>query len=169
MTIRPALPDDADAIANVHIASWRAAYRGQLPDAYLAALDTERSARGWSQTLADSKSDVVVAEQDRNIVGFASLSPSRDADADSKVGEITSIYLLSEYWRRHIGTELFEALLQCASKRGYSEITLWVLASNQQARDFYESRGFFVDGAEKHEPRPPDLTFHEIRYRTRAA
>jgi len=169
MTIRPALLDDASVIASVHVAIWRAAYRGQIPDSYLAGLDTKRMVRGWTQTLTDRKCDVVVSEQDGAIVGFASLSPSRDADANIKVGEITSIYLLPDYWRRRLGTDLLHELLERAGKRGYSEITLWVLASNQAARAFYEARGFFPDGTEKHEPREPDLSFHEIRYRTRSA
>ena len=39
VTIRRATVDDADAIATVHIASWRGAYAGIVPDAFLASLD----------------------------------------------------------------------------------------------------------------------------------
>jgi hypothetical protein len=33
--LRPATPADAPALARAHVASWRAAYRGILPDAVL--------------------------------------------------------------------------------------------------------------------------------------
>ena len=33
--VRRATADDAEAIADVHIETWRVAYRGQLPDAFL--------------------------------------------------------------------------------------------------------------------------------------
>ncbi|MEU6929538.1 hypothetical protein AB0A05_10295 [Streptomyces sp. NPDC046374] len=39
MPIREAAPSDAAAVAAVHIRSWRAAYRGLVPDAYLDSLD----------------------------------------------------------------------------------------------------------------------------------
>ena len=39
--IREATPEDARAIATVHVASWRTTYRGLLRDAYLDSLDLE--------------------------------------------------------------------------------------------------------------------------------
>ena len=37
--IRRARPEDAEAVARVHVAGWRHAYRGLLPDDYLDGLD----------------------------------------------------------------------------------------------------------------------------------
>ena len=39
ITVRSARPGDAEAIAQLHVASWRVAYRGIVDDAYLDALD----------------------------------------------------------------------------------------------------------------------------------
>ena len=36
MRLRAASPGDAAAIAQVHVAAWHAAYRGLIPDSYLA-------------------------------------------------------------------------------------------------------------------------------------
>lgn len=44
--------DDARAIAAVHIASWRAAYRGLLPDAALDALTLDGREGDWRRWLA---------------------------------------------------------------------------------------------------------------------
>jgi hypothetical protein len=44
--VRPATPDDADAIASVHVRSWQAAYRGIVPDAMLDALSIQRGPAG---------------------------------------------------------------------------------------------------------------------------
>ena len=38
ITVRRARPSDAGAIAAVHVAAWRSAYPGILPDGYLARL-----------------------------------------------------------------------------------------------------------------------------------
>jgi hypothetical protein len=41
MLLRPAAPDDAIAVARVHVQSWQAAYRTLLPDDYLDQLPPE--------------------------------------------------------------------------------------------------------------------------------
>src|SRR5687767_3602644 len=41
MKIRPALPSDARAIADVHVRTWQSTYRGIVPDAYLDALSVD--------------------------------------------------------------------------------------------------------------------------------
>jgi|GEM_PF-5997124 len=39
--LRKALPEDALAFGNVHVASWRAAYKGIVPDEFLRAKASE--------------------------------------------------------------------------------------------------------------------------------
>lgn len=82
--VRQARESDAPAIAEVHVASWRGAYRGLLPDEYLAGLRVERRTHMWSQILADPDVDVFVSLDKREcLVGFASLQISRDSDANT--------------------------------------------------------------------------------------
>ena len=45
VVIFPAGPADAEALARVHVQSWRETYRGLLPDAYLARMSEEAHAR----------------------------------------------------------------------------------------------------------------------------
>lgn len=67
-----------------------------------------------------------------------------DQDA---TGEIWGIYLAPLYWRKGIGTALCPYKERLLKKRRYRSATLWVFASNQQARRFYEAMGFKADGA----------------------
>ena len=46
--IRPAGPDDALAVARVHVRSWQVAYRTLLPDEYLDGLRPEERARRYT-------------------------------------------------------------------------------------------------------------------------
>lgn len=39
MLIRSAKPEDAELIGSIRVAAWQAAYRGFMPDTYLASLD----------------------------------------------------------------------------------------------------------------------------------
>jgi hypothetical protein len=53
--IRPAVSADAAAIATVQVRSWRAAYRGLLPQEELDALDIGRRTETWTRILAASQ------------------------------------------------------------------------------------------------------------------
>lgn len=47
MLTRTAVPEDALAIAEVHVSSWRTTYRGLLPDSVLAAQSVEHRELAW--------------------------------------------------------------------------------------------------------------------------
>ncbi len=106
MKIRAANASDAPGIARIHVETWRTAYRGQIPDAVLDALDAERRAAFWRERLTQAEDSIFVAE-DESVIGFCSLIPSRDKDADpTVVAEIAAIYVLSERWRQGAGRAL---------------------------------------------------------------
>lgn len=147
MNIRRATGEDAAALARLHVASWRAAYRGLVPDAYLDGLDPDQRTQRFRESLDRNAEETYLAEGGGKILGFLTLGPCRDSDLDPQTtGEIWGIYLAPEHWREGAGTALCrfgEALLQ---SRGLRTVTLWVLAGNPRARRFYEAMGFAADG-----------------------
>lgn len=166
INVRPGVPADAQRIAEVHVQSWQAAYRGLLPDAYLDHLCAKRRVATWERLLHDSQLVIFVAEvDDPGVIGFASLSPCRDADASPNTAELSSLYLAPLFWGRGAGAALIREVIGSARSQRLHHLTLWVLASNDRARRFYEKCGFIPDGAEKTEHRSPDLVLHECRYR----
>jgi ribosomal protein S18 acetylase RimI-like enzyme len=164
VTIRPATPDDAERIAAVHIASWREAYRGVVPEEYLAALDEPAEADRWRARLSalDRGHAVWVAEDEDGIVGFSYLGPSRDEDADRTTMEIYSIYLDPHAWGRGVARELMRTTLGAVPAG--AAVTLWALDTNERARHFYRRSGFTPDGGEKMEEFG-GKHLKEIRYR----
>ena len=82
IAVRQAVADDARAIAIVHVAGWRWAYRGLLPDALLDGLSADARETRWRDTLSapDTAARVWLAERDGRVVGFAATAPARDAD-----------------------------------------------------------------------------------------
>src|SRR5665213_598577 len=77
MLIRPAEPDDAIAVARVHVRSWQAAYRTIVPDDYLSRLRPEDRAQKYDfATLDPQKPHTIVAAEDGLIHGFATTMPS---------------------------------------------------------------------------------------------
>lgn len=146
LKIRSALNSDAKSIAKVHIESWQAIYHGIIPDSVLDNLSLEKREQEWHERLR-SGINAWVTVVDGKVIGFASVCPSRDDDTDPKVvAEISAIYLLPEFWRKGIGQKLCQTLFNEVIKKGFKEITLWVLESNNQAAQFYESIGFVATG-----------------------
>jgi len=167
--IRPARPEDARAIAQVHIRSWQQAYRGQLPDTFLETLDLslDRRTKHWvAQIEASSESGrgVIVAERGGSLVGFVAFGPADSEAKDLKLGEVYAIYLDSAHWGRGYGRSLFQSATEALRRAGFDEAVLWVLETNVRARRFYEIAGWKPDGQTKADERGT-VTLHEVRYR----
>lgn len=167
--IRTARPEDAQALAGVHVHSWQAAYAGLIPQSYLDMLSVAGRTEGWKRVLGEGGvwpgSETLVAELEGRVVAFVTISPTRDEDQGSdRVGEVGAIYALSEVWGRGIGRALMEAAIERLTEAGYSEATLWVLDTNARARRFYEAGAWRPDGAVKRDDRG-EFALQEVRYR----
>ena len=161
---RNAHSDDVRGIAEVHVRSWQAAYRGQVPDSYLEGLSIAKRELAWIEILKDQMRGVLVAEDEARIVGFASFGPVRDEGENRLLtGEIYSIYVLEGFWNLGIGRTLMENSLTALERDGFGSVKVWVLETNQRARSFYEKFGFKTDGLRKTEKRE-DFELREIRY-----
>jgi hypothetical protein len=75
MLVRTANTADAQRIAQIHVETWRTAYRGQISDAVLDALSIERRAAFWRERVTQAGSPVFVAENS-GVIGFCDLVPS---------------------------------------------------------------------------------------------
>jgi len=148
MRIREAETKDARAIAEIHVASWQAAYRGQLTDDYLDGLTTDDRLEQHRRTLEDPRHDwrTWVAEDEGQVVAFAVTGPSEDADAGDRTGEVYAIYLDPGRVGTGLGRTLFERAVGDLRERGFTSATLWVLDTNRRARRFYEIAGWLPDG-----------------------
>ena len=162
--IRSASEADAEQIAAVHIASWREAYADIVPKEYLDGLDVAARTERWREHFAglDHASSIWVAHEGDEVLGFASLGPSRDEDADRTTMEIYSIYLEPSAWGRGVARELMRTVV--AALPPGAAVTLWVLAANERAQRFYRRAGFVADGVERMEE-IGGQHFREVRYR----
>ena len=138
--IRAAKFDDAPAIARVHVASWQSTYRGMLPDEFLASLSEAGYAERWKRVIDEGTSNVYVAEDRGEIVGFASGGRER-AGETAYTGELYAIYVIDAAQRRGFGRELVRATVAGLRGLGLDDMIIWVLSDNQPARSFYERIG----------------------------
>ena len=152
LRIRPATPDDARAIAEIHVRTWQSAYKGFLPDASLAGLAVADRFRLWQRLLGDPDAPVSthVAELRGQVAGFCSVGPPRDpADQKPDVSELYTIYVRPESQGRGVGFLLLTAAERTMRDWGAVEGVLWVLADNTPAKTFYVRQGWQADGTVK--------------------
>jgi GNAT superfamily N-acetyltransferase len=165
--LRDATQADAHAIATVIVRSWRAAYRGLLPDDVLAGLSIPDREQFWSDALTTRPphTRMTVATSAGAVVGFAATGPPLvPADrADPTLGDLYALYLTPDVWRRGIGTQLHATALDGLRSSGFTHAGLWVLDTNQRALHFYQHHGWIDTGRTQLDHGPGGVELHERR------
>ena len=190
LTIRPATPNDAQAIARIRIQGWRFAYQGLISQDYLDSLsvaeDTERMRGYLSQFPQNSppsrsasvqgssdgkKQSFILAVRDDAVLGFCrfSAAPDKTDRAESAVpagtlnGRLHSLYIDPGALGQGIGHALMSHALSTFAAWGCEHANLWVLEGNSRAISFYERQGWRCTGATKVDQSfGPCLVEHEM-------
>jgi GNAT superfamily N-acetyltransferase len=171
VAVRPADTGDAEAIARIQVAGWRAAYAEILSGDFLAGLDEGARAAQWRTRIgpaANPDSPTLVATDETDAVrGFAHTGPVRDEDLETDGrAEVYTLYVDPVAWRAGIGTALMDQVERFWARADVRELVLWVFERNKAGRAFYEQLGFEADGATQVDDfggaRPV-----EVRYRRR--
>jgi GNAT superfamily N-acetyltransferase len=163
MLLRPAKPDDAIAVARVHVRSWQVAYRTLLPDDYLDQLRPEDRAEKYDFASLDPlKPQTIVAVEEGSIRGFATSAPSRDLDLTDH-GELFALYVDPEHWGRGIGAALVSDARARLFGLGFRNAVLWVLTGNVRAERFYQRDMWAPDGRRRTDS-VWGVTVDEVRY-----
>ncbi len=161
VNFRPARPADAPAIAGIHVETWRAAYAGIVPDAYLVAMTESKQALQWNNTIRNAVAPevVLVAESadlpGGRVVGFGSCGRARQRPGTGPGcgpggGEVFTLYVAPDWQGRGIGRRLLHGLLAELKAGNLNEALVWVLSDNP-AHFFYEAMGA-RRAAERQEP-----------------
>ncbi|MBA2693745.1 MAG: GNAT family N-acetyltransferase [Rubrobacter sp.] len=151
--IREATAEDAAGIARVHIASWRTAYRGIVPDAFLDGMSREESEARWRERLDERAPRVFffVAEVSGSIVGFAVGGARRSESLTEFDGELYALYLLADARGMGIGRRLLRAVAEGLSSLGFRSMLACLMAGNRSACGFYEAFGGRLVGSDTFE------------------
>lgn len=102
----------------------------------------------WSEAtfrglLRRKDSDLLVADYNGDIAGYAVFWAVMDQ------GELGNVAVDEDHRGRGIGSELIQAVMECAHERGVREIFLEVRKSNVRAQDLYKTFGFSEVGRRK--------------------
>ncbi len=169
VAVRPAVIDDADAICDVHVASWRVGYRHIYPDELLDADDFESSRRdmwhSWEHSPTRDRR-LAVAELHGAVVGFALSGDTDDPDGGDHegLGELLSLYVHPDAWGSPAATALMHDALHHMRGLDHQHAVLWTLTASGRARSFYERSGWRPTGRSDTWDRYPTHPVDEIEY-----
>jgi GNAT superfamily N-acetyltransferase len=151
--VRPARPDDAEAIGAVHARAWQVSYAELLPDRADAALAPESLAASWREAVVDPPSRehrVLVATAGPQVVGFAALSPAGDADTDPTAdAELVVLLIDPERTHQGHGSRLLNASADTLRDRGFQRVIAWVPEPDGDRKRFLQDAGFAADGGSR--------------------
>lgn len=155
-----ATPADIPAIAAIHVESWRANYRGMIPDETIDSRTIECRRTMWAQLLEEPQRITLVSCAERGIIaGFASafLLHELHNGFDSF---LQMIFVAEPFKRRGIGRELLAAIAGELHAAGAHGMALRTLRANP-ARGFYERLGakLVADGIDVDEGEFDDVVY----------
>ena len=133
ITLRKAQPNDYPAINDLATALV------QLPADRRASLQA---------VLAHPDHDLIVAEADGDVVGFAHLLTYHDLAHGALSGELLGLVVREDRRRQGIGRALLTEIIALAGKRGVCEFHINAEQDNFSAQKLYQSIGAEVVGVQ---------------------
>jgi GNAT superfamily N-acetyltransferase len=164
--VRPAQPHDGMAMGRIHVAAWRSAYVGVMPDSYLDGLDAVTFGQRWESTLREGSggSTVLVVLRHDKVAAMCSVGPFRaSAEPDDPTGELWMLNCDPSAFGSGAAVALHTEALRTLAEQGHRSAALWVVDRNPRARRFYEREGWSADGVERVDE-VGGTPIHELRY-----
>ena len=139
VSVRPAQPEDVQAITDVQLAAWRLSHDGVLGEEVLAALDVPRMREQWAAAVTTPPGPgfaVFVACDRADVVGFAAVGP----------GQLVALEVLPSEQRSGHGSRLLSAAVDRIRSDGAEELSAWVLDDDPAREQFLAGAGLGPDG-----------------------
>lgn len=152
VSVRVAWADDARAIAELQLRTWRSTYAGLVPAEALPD-DVDAAAAAWHASLSkprDARNRVLVALERNRAVGFAITSPASDPDCDPvSDAEIAELTVDPDERGKGHGSRLLQAAVDTLVADRFQRAVLWAIASDDALRTFLTEAGWAPDQAHR--------------------
>jgi GNAT superfamily N-acetyltransferase len=140
LNYREATVEDAAAVANVHVKSWKESFIGIVPDSFMKKLTVEKRTKAFRERFSDPSYKMYVAELPTGeVVGFVDVGDPRQ-EVGQYDAELYAIYLLRNFQGKGIGARLFRCVTEFLKSTGKRSLYLMALEASPY-RPFYEKMG----------------------------
>jgi ribosomal protein S18 acetylase RimI-like enzyme len=143
LVIRPARPNDVSKLSAFFVEAWKEVGPGALgfAGAKDEAIKEIASEEFLKKRLATPTIQMMVAEEERRIIGFSSMRK-----AEAREAELSGIAVLKSATGRGVGSRLLRKALDASRKRGFNSVRVKTEATNERAISFYRKAGFTESG-----------------------
>lgn len=139
VSVRPAQPEDVEAVTVVQLAAWRSTHSTVLGDEVIDALDVPRMREQWASAITAPPGPgfaVFVACRRADVVGFTAVGP----------GLLVALEVLPAEQRSGHGSRLLSAAVDRIRSDGAQELSTWVLDEDTAREQFLAGAGLGPDG-----------------------
>lgn len=151
-SVRLALPAEAQAIADLQRRVWVDTLPASVVE-QLSELTVEAMTAIWHQAIVrppQAQYRVLIALQERRVVGFATTVPSDDPDADPRRdGRIDEFAIDPPARGRGHGSRLLHACVDTLRTDGFTRATWWLTSTDDPLRAFLSDAGWAPDGGSR--------------------
>lgn len=149
--VRPATIADANEIARLHVAGWRAALGRALGAENVGDAPVKDGAHRWIQRLDSARETRcvyrVVLDGGR-LEGFVAAGPHREG-RDPWSAEVYALYVDPLSRSPGLGRLLWDTLPDALAAAGYRRVCTWVLDGDDVAGAFFRGAGLAPDGGRR--------------------
>ncbi len=135
--IREAKFEDIEKIAEINIESWKDTYDSIIDNNDLLNINKIELIKKEQETFYKKRK--LVATINNQIVGFVWYKENLPGGLYEN--EIVALYIDIKYRKCGVGKKLFDAVANNINKKGTSNLVIWCLEENYNARKFYECIG----------------------------
>lgn len=140
LEVRLAHSNEADALAEVQITTWRSAYAHILPREFLASLCHATLTERFRELIEGETTAVWGAFLGGRAVGYAVLGEKHQPQHPGDF-EIRALYVHPDAQSQGIGRALLYAGLKDAYAHGHRSAIVWAFSQNEPAKRFYTLLG----------------------------
>ena len=133
MKIRHAAQSDFQAMAAIHIESWKDTYSDVLPAEFLDWKINRVFLKHWNEVEIQNEDIILVAEENL-VIGFIAVWCR-------PIPFIDNLHVRPSNRSKKVGSALMSAVVKELINHGHKTAYLWVFESNQKAIQFYERLG----------------------------
>jgi ribosomal protein S18 acetylase RimI-like enzyme len=146
--IRLANDDDYDLLVQMHVDSWRVAYKGLVPEKYLNEEVVEERQEHWKEKLPfqGQNRSTAIAYDDTTGQSVGFVLSEYDQAVEKEMIYVDHLHVLPGWQGFGIGKKLLQNACDWTRSKDLKKVYLYVLEQNTQAIKFYENRGWIHDG-----------------------
>jgi GNAT superfamily N-acetyltransferase len=149
-SVRLAWPSEAREIADLQRRAWSTQPPG-LAEALLDAIDALSMTEAWHAAIVrppQARCRVLVAVENRRVVGFATTVPGQDADLDdAEDGQLDELEVDPQARHRGHGSRLLNASIDTLRADGFRRAFCWISTTDDVRRMFLLDAGWATDGS----------------------